>query len=500
MADRAHVQDTQHDLQWLHPGSGQRPTSISTLAAFRHPRYTVATHPVNQNMPYPHYTARLTRGLIVGFVLLCLPGLWAQPVPSESIDPTTALTLDQLRTLTDVLGYIQTYYVEDTTDQALLEDAIRGMIQNLDPHSSYLSAAERRALEEDNQGQYGGIGIYVRRTENGLMIREVTRGTPADAAGLVVGDLIRDVNGLSVRELTIDQVLNQVRGEIGSEVALTISSANKPTMTRRIDVPRALIVVPSVFSRLYQGDFGYLRISEFQTGTAETASQSLTRLMASADDGLNGLVLDLRGNSGGVLNAAVGLADLFLSDGVIVTTRSRDPSGENSDIRAEASALDESGGTAIVVLVDSATASAAEIVAAALQDHRRALLVGERTFGKGSVQTVLPLRNGGAVKLTTARYYSPDGHPIQARGILPGLLVPANAPEDEGVSRARAVRSEASLNGALAAEPDQMASALPDWQALLGRDYRLYRALQLLHGTRLLHAARINQALESGRP
>lgn len=441
-------------------------------------------------MTHPAPLALTRRSLILLLVLVWLPATWAQSSVPEGTDPALALTLDELRTLTDVLGYIQTYYVEDTLDQSLLEDAIAGMVQNLDPHSSYLTAAERRALEEDNQGRYGGIGLYVRRTEDGLMIRELTAGAPAEAAGLNVGDLIREVDGISVRELSVDEVLNRVRGPVGSSVTLTISSPDKPLMTQRLIIERAQIVVPSVFSRLYDGDYGYLRISEFQTGTAETASQSLERLVRSSDDGLSGLVLDLRGNSGGVLNAAVGLADLFLDGGLIVTTRSRDPSGGDSDLDAEATSLDESRGVAMVVLVDSATASAAEIVAAALQDHGRAVLIGERTFGKGSVQTVLPLRNGGAIKLTTARYYSPAGHPIQARGILPDLLIPADAPKDEGTGGARVVRSEALLSGALAAEPDLSASHFPSWQALLGRDYRLYRALQLLHGTHLLTASR----------
>ncbi len=398
-----------------------------------------------------------------------------------------ALTLDELRTLTDVLGYVQRHYVEPTRDQELIEDAIDGMLSHLDPHTRYLSPEERKALEEDNTGQYGGVGIEVRWLKTGLTIEKVTRGSPADAAGLTAGDLIRGVADEPVTRLTVSDVLKRVRGEIGTTVVLSIESEGSDSV-RDVAVERALIDVPSVYSRLYEGDIGYLRITEFQTGTAETASQTLDRLKSGTDRGLTGLVLDMRDNSGGVLNSAVGLADLFMHSGDIVTTRSRGEDGETSDLTLSAAPEDEINGAPIVILVDHVTASAAEIVAAALQDNRRALVMGTRTFGKGSVQTILPLRNGGAIKLTTARYYSPLGTPIQARGVVPDIWISeANQVVNEE-SRRTDLRLESSLNGHLRAEADESFQGSDrSWIVLSGSDYPLYRALLLLHSMQLMN-------------
>lgn len=426
------------------------------------------------------------------------PGARETAESTAVADQRLALTLDELRTLTDVLGYVQRHYVEETSDQTLIENAIDGMLANLDPHTRYLTPEERKALEEDNSGRYGGVGIEVRWLKNGLTIESVTTDSPADKAGLANGDLIRRVNDEPVVRLTVSDVLKRVRGEIGSTVTMTVESPDDNT-ERVVTVERALIQVPSVYSRLYEGDIGYLRISEFQTGTAETASQTLDRLKSGTDLGLTGLVLDLRDNSGGVLNAAVGLADLFLHSGDIVITRSRGEDGETSDVRLSAAAEDEISGVPMVVLVDSVTASAAEIVAAALQDNRRALVMGSRTFGKGSVQTILPLRNGGAIKLTTARYYSPLGTPIQARGVIPDVWISESNQVVNESNRRADLRQESSLSGHLAAEDSPAGvNQQRSWIVLSGSDYPLYRALLLLNSMQRINQASSSQPVDRG--
>ena len=337
------------------------------------------------------------------------------------------LTLEELRTFADVLGHVQRDYVDETSDRKLLEDAIRGMLAKLDPHTTYLSRREFAELEADTSGRYGGIGIEVEWRGEHLTVVKLVPGGPADRAGLGLGDVVQAVEGIPVTTASSLAAIRRVRGEPGTPVRLTIIEGGSGAV-RDLTLDREIIEVASVEGRLLEEHYAYLKIISFQTDTAVSTRHELERLAVAADGSIKGLVLDLRGNPGGVLNAAVAMADLFLERGLIVSTRGRD---EDSLINYSASPNDQLGGAPIAVLVDDGTASASEIVAGALQDHGRAYVLGETTFGKGSVQTVLPLRNGGAIKLTTSRYFTPSGRSIQAEGIHPDIDLSSRGPDRE---------------------------------------------------------------------
>ncbi len=325
--------------------------------------------------------------------------------------------LETLRLFAEAYSRIKQNYVESVDDKELIEHAIRGMLEGLDPHSDFLMGDDYLDLKESTHGEFGGLGIEV-GTENGFIkVIAPMDDTPAQKAGVKAGDLIIRLDEKPVKGMSLSAAVKLMRGKPGTELMLTILREGEE-QPLQIKVVRDIIHVVSVKSRLLEEKFGYIRISNFQIATARNLLEKIEKLQQQADGSLQGLILDLRNNPGGVLTAAVAVSDAFLDHGLIVYTEGRTA---DSKITYSATANDILDGAPIVVLVNEGSASASEIVAGALQDHRRAVLIGQQTFGKGSVQTVVPVMDGAAIKLTTARYYTPLGRSIQAEGIKPDI-------------------------------------------------------------------------------
>ena len=325
--------------------------------------------------------------------------------------------LETLRLFAEAYSRIKQNYVESVDDKELIEHAIRGMLEGLDPHSDFLMGDDYLDLKESTHGEFGGLGIEV-GTENGFIkVIAPMDDTPAQKAGIKAGDLIIRLDEKPVKGMSLSKAVKLMRGKPGTELMLTILREGEE-QPLQIKVVRDIIHIVSVKSRLLEEKFGYIRISNFQIATARNLLEKVEKLQQQADGSLKGLILDLRNNPGGVLTAAVAVSDAFLDHGLIVYTEGRTA---DSKITYSATANDILNGAPIVVLVNEGSASASEIVAGALQDHRRAVLIGQQTFGKGSVQTVVPVMDGAAIKLTTARYYTPLGRSIQAEGIKPDI-------------------------------------------------------------------------------
>ena len=425
-------------------------------------------------MRIPGLRQRLTAGALTALLLASIQTVTAQPAAESD------LPLDELQRFTEIYERIQRDYVESVDDERLIRNAIRGMLSGLDPHSAYLDQSAYQRLQEGTRGEFGGLGLEV-GTEDGLIkVIAPIDGTPAEAADIRPGDLIIRIDGQSVKGLDLQAAVERMRGETGTAVTLGIlrDGAEGPI---EVTLERAVIQVDSVRARMLDGDFGYLRISQFQSRTGEDVLEAVDRLNHEAGP-LGGLVLDLRNNPGGVLDAAVAVTDAFLSSGQVVSTNGR---VDRSREAFTATPNDALNGAPLVVLVNAGSASAAEIVAGALQDHQRAVIMGESTFGKGSVQTVLPLRNGDAVKLTTARYYTPDGRSIQAEGIQPDVEVANLRVSDAGGNPARLRESD--LPRHLRGDADEAESSgdAPS-SPLATRDYALAEALNLLKGLTIL--------------
>ncbi len=325
--------------------------------------------------------------------------------------------VDELRAFAEVMERIRGAYIEDVDDRELLEAAIRGMLHDLDPHSNYLTPDQFDDLQVTTTGEFGGLGIEVTMEDGFVKVVTPMDDSPASNAGILAGDLILKIDDTFVKGLTLGEAVELMRGEIGTKIDLMVLSEGdeKP---RQVSLERDRIQTHSVKSKMLEPGLGYLRISQFQNNTGDDARKALDKL--NKDTALNGLILDLRNNPGGVLNGAVEVTDLFLDAGLVVYTQGREKASRND---FNASAGDALNGKPLVVLVNGGSASASEIVAGALQDQERAIVVGNRTFGKGSVQTVLPLSKDRALKLTTARYYTPEGRSIQAEGIEPDIAV-----------------------------------------------------------------------------
>lgn len=354
------------------------------------------------------------------------------PVPADVVEPPAPvdasprqllaepLPIEEIRRYVSVYRTVQQAYVEEVGEGELMQSAIRGLLNDLDPHSAYLDREAAEAMTEQATGAYDGIGVELQQQpDRSLLVIAPIDDTPAARAGLRSGDVITEIDGEPVRVDSVDGAVQTLRGPPGSSVVLTVLREGEPgpiTLT----VVRERIQVASVRARMLEPGFGYLRISTFQADTARQVLRVLEELGGSGEEALRGLVLDLRSNPGGLLNAAVEVADAFIDDGVIVSTRGRLPF---SNTEFSASPGDRLDGAPIIALIDSGTASASEVLAGALRDHGRARLMGNRSFGKGSVQTLLPLDNGDSLKLTTARYYTPNGTSIQARGLRPDLPV-----------------------------------------------------------------------------
>jgi carboxyl-terminal processing protease len=365
----------------------------------------------------------LSLGIMLGVFMGICGSVFAEKDDEPVTAPVTeALPYEELRTFTEIFGRIKKDYVEPVSDKKLLEDAVKGMLSGLDPHSAYLDPEEYQELKEGTTGQFGGLGIEVTMENGFIKVVSPIDDTPAQKAGIKAGDLIIKLDDKPVKGMTLTEAVKHMRGKPGSKILLYVvrEGLNAPL---KLTITRDIIKVKSVKSRMLEKDYGYVRISSFQSGTGEGLKEALTSLKKENKGNLKGLVLDLRNNPGGVLNAAVEVSDAFMRSGLIVYTEGRIA---NSQMRFSAAPDDLIDSAPIVVLINAGSASASEIVAGALQDSKRAIIMGEKSFGKGSVQTILPTNNGSAVKLTTARYYTPSGRSIQAKGIEPDVALLSN--------------------------------------------------------------------------
>ena len=413
---------------------------------------------------------------IGALAFLALP----QAAPAQS---NSSETYRLLNLFGEIFERVRTDYVEGTEDRKLIEDAINGMLTSLDPHSSYMPPKSFRDMQVQTRGEFGGLGIEVTMENGFVKVVSPIDDTPAARAGLRPGDFVTHIDNEPVLGLTLQEAVEKMRGPVNSNIKLMVRRGG--TDPFEVTLTRAVIRVQSVRSRV-EGDLGYVRITSFTEQTESGVKNAIDRIRQQAGGKLRGLVLDMRNNPGGLLDQAIAVSDAFLDKGEIVSTRGR----RNDEAqRFNAKPGDLLNGLPIVVLINGGSASASEIVAGALQDHRRAILLGTRSFGKGSVQTIIPMGNQGAIRLTTARYYTPSGRSIQAQGIDPDIVVePARL---EKVDQPRA-RRESDLRGAL--RNDQQPGQGQQQPGQGGEqpaaaegadDYQLQRAFDLLRGLAL---------------
>jgi carboxyl-terminal processing protease len=394
------------------------------------------------------------------------------------LEERQSLPLEELQMFADVFNQIRQGYVESVPDSKLFEMAVQGMLSGLDPHSVFLEEKAYDSLQENTQGEFSGLGIEIGQERGYITIIAPIDGSPAEAAGLEAGDVILKIDGESIRDLPVDRSVDLMRGPTGSEVLLTIGRRGTQDPFD-VTVIRDIIKVPSVRSRELMKGYLWLRAAQFQKDTGNEAIAVLQEALAESD--LKGVVLDLRNNPGGVLGASVDMAGALLDGGLVVYTEGRHPQAAE---RFEASSGDILDDLPIVVLINGGSASASEIVAGALQDRRRAVIMGTRSFGKGSVQTILPVTETRAVKLTTALYYTPNGRSIQAEGIVPDIVV--ERAEVKSVESARRTK-ESDLQGSLSGgDPVDTEAESESLTELRNSDNQLYEALTLLRGINLL--------------
>lgn len=395
---------------------------------------------------------------------------------------------EQLRVFSEALDLVKENYVRDVEDSKLIEGAISGMLKTLDPHSSYLDPDAYKELQVETKGSFGGIGVEITIRDGLLTIVSPLEGTPAYELGLQAGDHIVRVDGQPTKDMSLMEAVQKMRGPRGSKVILTImrEGFDKP---REFEITRAIIPIKSVRTKTLEPGYGYVRVSQFQSTTADDLGVALAKL-EEQNQPMRGMILDLRNNPGGLLDQAVKVSDEFLDEGLIVYTGGR---LKSQDMRFVAHKNTRPHPYLIVALVNEGTASAAEIVAGALQDHKRAVVLGVKTFGKGSVQTVMPLRNGAALRLTTALYYTPNGRSIQAKGIDPDIVVERITPQKPAGERAKgkAIREEDLKNhmeeeGAAAPEGKPDSGDEGKVKDDLAKDNQLARALELLKSWEIL--------------
>ena len=426
---------------------------------------------------------------------------------------TTPLPIEELRAFSEVFGRIKSDYVEPVTDKKLITEAITGMLSGLDPHSAYLDVDAYKELQVGTHGEFGGLGIEVGMEDGLVKVVSPIEDTPAHQAGIKSGDLIIKLDDTLVKGMTLEDAVKRMRGKPGSKITLTITRKDEPKLLT-FTLTRAVIKVQSVKSKLIEPGYGFVRITQFQEMTGDNLATALENLYKQNQGPLKGLVLDLRNDPGGLLTGAVGVSAAFLAkDALVVYTDGRT---EDAKMRLTASPENYMRGNGkedyikrvpdavrsvpMVVLVNGGSASASEIVAGALQDHKRAVIMGTQTFGKGSVQTILPLGNNTAIKLTTARYYTPSGRSIQAKGIEPDILVedPVTG-HDEGIFRLREADLDKHLindkpsdskpgKNTLSVPSNKGTDTMKPVPAELGskNDYQLNQALNLLKGMQIL--------------
>lgn len=388
---------------------------------------------------------------------------------------TAQLSLDDIRTFSDVFNQVRTNFIEEVDDHTLMNAAIRGMLSELDPHSAYMEADEFRRLENDSRGRYSGIGVEVSIEDRHINVVFVMADGAAAKAGVVAGDIITSINSESVRGRNLQRSINHLRGEAGTEVLVSFEHINGEVSQHTL--VRDYVRVASVFSRPVDRDYGYFQITHFTRNSADEFKQQVEHMKSAHEGPLKGIVLDMRNNPGGVLKPAVTIADGLLDEGLIVYTKGR--SANQLEYRAHPGQW--LADIPIVVLVNKSSASASEVLAGALQDHGRALIVGERTFGKGSVQSVLNLRNGAGIRLTTSRYYTPSGRSIQAEGILPDVEIPNIEVLADNDTRKREADLDRHLNG----EPESHQEFFGS-EVHAADDYAMYQAMILLKGASML--------------
>ena len=422
-------------------------------------------------------------GAALMLVITPAASLWAESDRSE--------TYRQLKLFGDVFERVRADYVEEVSDEELIESAIRGMLASLDPHSSYLDEKSFGDMQVQTRGEFGGLGIEVTLDENGLVkVVSPIDDTPAFEAGIQAGDYITHLDGEAVLGLTLPQAVEKMRGPVNTDIVLTVRREGRDAFD--VTITRDIITIQSVRGRV-EGNVGYVRITTFNEQTKPGLEQAIERFKKELGSQLIGYVIDLRNNPGGLLDQAIAVSDAFLDKGEIVSTRGRDTE-EGQRFNSRPGDLAE--GLPVVVLINTGSASASEIVAGALQDHRRAIVLGTASFGKGSVQTIIPMPGHGAMRLTTSRYYTPSGRSIQAKGIEPDIEVKQARIEDiESRRRSR----EADLRGALdnpeGRERPEGGTDTPaegTSEAEPPQDYQLTRALDLLRGLRLFSERVVN--------
>ncbi len=432
---------------------------------------------------------KLTRHLLLATALLSPMAIGQETAPAAQEEQTlpARLPLNELRVFAEAFDRVSSAYVEEIDDRTLLENAIRGMLSQLDPHSSYLDRDTFSDLQENTTGNYGGLGLEVGMEDGFVKVISPMDETPAEKAGVLAGDLIIQLDDQPVKGMSLTEAIEAMRGEPGTEVKITVLREGE-ARPKDINLVREIIQVASVRNRLLEDGYGYIRIAQFQNDTGSEVKRAVDKLRAEGE--LNGLILDLRNNPGGVLQSAVEVSDVFIADGLIVYTSGR---LSNADLRYSATTEDSTEGVPMVVLVNEGTASASEIVAGALQDHSRAVIMGTSTFGKGSVQTILPLNNEKAIKLTTALYYTPSGRSIQAEGIVPDIWVQRSKVTIEQNNPFRVKERNLRKHLTNGTGEEEAESDLPENLELATTDYQLNEALTLLKGLSILAAQRDNK-------
>ena len=420
------------------------------------------------------------------------------PLKTINADTNRQETYKQLNLFGDVFQRVQEQYVEEVTDKKLIESAISGMLQSLDPHSSYLSADSYKDMQVKTKGKFGGLGIEITMEDGVVKVVSPIDDTPAAKAGMKSGDLIIGVDGESIRGLTINESVSKLRGPVGSKVIITVVRDKQDPY--EIEIKRDIINIKSVKHNIIK-NIGYVRLTTFSDTTTSGLEKAITEIKKNIGNKFQGLILDLRNNPGGLLNQSISVADAFLNQGEIVSTQGRN---DDDTSRVFAKKGDLINGQPLVVLINSGSASASEIVAGALKDHSRAIIIGTRSFGKGSVQSIIPLAGNGAMRLTTARYFTPSGVSIQAKGIEPDIIVEAGVTELKKAKNDN--RREENLRGALdknkkskETEIDSDSEKpLTPLEKLL-QDNQISRAVDMIRGISLFNKNELSQKTVSAK-
>ena len=420
------------------------------------------------------------------------------PLKTINADTNRQETYKQLNLFGDVFQRVQEQYVEEVTDKKLIESAISGMLQSLDPHSSYLSADSYKDMQVKTKGKFGGLGIEITMEDGVVKVVSPIDDTPAAKAGMMSGDLIIGVDGESIRGLTINESVSKLRGPVGSKVIITVVRGKKDPY--EIEIKRDIINIKSVKHNIIK-NIGYVRLTTFSDTTTSGLEKALTEIKKNIGNKFQGLILDLRNNPGGLLNQSISVADAFLNQGEIVSTQGRN---DDDTSRVFAKKGDLINGQPLVVLINSGSASASEIVAGALKDHSRAIIIGTRSFGKGSVQSIIPLAGNGAMRLTTARYFTPSGISIQAKGIEPDIIVEAGVTDLKKAKNDN--RREENLRGALDKKKNSKKTEidsdsdkpLTPLEKLL-QDNQISRAVDMIRGISLFNKNELSQKTVSAK-